>query len=95
MVAASADVVICQLMWGLEELVITEAKTEAMEERTRGRTPRREGGLVRCTTCKSSGSSHQVARACDQHPQHEVDDSSQATNATSPSRPANDGSVKQ
>jgi len=42
-VAASADVFICQLMWGLEELVITEVKTEAMEERTRGRTPRRDG----------------------------------------------------
>jgi hypothetical protein len=49
---------------------------------------------VRCATCKSSGSNHQVVRACDQHPQHEVDDSSQATSATSPSRPANDGSVK-
>ena len=44
--AVSAADVICQRMWGREELVMTVEKMEDMEERTRGSTPGGMEGVV-------------------------------------------------
>ena len=101
--AVSAAAVICQRMWGREELVMTDEKIEETEERTRGSTPRGIGGVE----CESSGVgsidisisssssiisiiiNHRVATACDQPPQHEADCFPPAAYATSQSHHVN------